>query len=140
MKHIQKEKQTITEGELRCQQLSEYLEKLNLPKKVWLSEDASGIVPKVTYQKTTNELIGLVLPTDDRTGMPVSLSFCPHRAKDIEDMMRMNRLSTLVYIIVAQPVAIGAPPFILSLFGTDNTFKSKDVLFRWQHTINQLSR
>lgn len=35
------------EGELRCGQLKEYLENLNVDKDVWISEDGSGIVQNI---------------------------------------------------------------------------------------------
>lgn len=140
MDYIQKRKQHINEGEIRAEKLSEYLENLNVPKKVWLSEDATGIVSKVSYDAATNQLIGLVLPTDDKTGMPTPFTFTPQSAKEINDQIKGNPLSNLVYLVLAQPVSSNAPPFILLIFGTDNTFKSQDVLSRWRHIRDQLSR
>lgn len=47
MSYIAKEKCKILEGELRLKELIEYLDKYELPKFVWISEDATGIVSKV---------------------------------------------------------------------------------------------
>jgi len=35
------------------------------------------------------------------------------------------------YLIMAQPLADGSPPFCLALFGTDNRFTAEDVAKRW---------
>lgn len=140
MNYIHKRKQTIIEGELRCQQLAEYLDKLNAPKTVVISEDASGIVSRVSYDSATGQLIGIELPTDFKTGCPTPFTFVPHTMNEIEDQIQNNRMSTLVYLVLAQPIVPNAPPFILQVFGTSNTFKSQDVFQRWQHTKDQLKR
>lgn len=54
--------------------------------------------------------------------------------------MKNNPRSTLVYLILAQPMKDNVEPFILQVFGTDNKFKTNDVLQRWQHTRDQLAR
>lgn len=52
------------EGELRVSELNAYLKKMNVEKKVWLSEDGTAIQPKITYDPKTNKLVGLVPPLD----------------------------------------------------------------------------
>lgn len=53
-------KEKILEGELRCESLLNYLEATKAPRKVFLSEDASGIVSKMVFDSRNNEIIGLV--------------------------------------------------------------------------------
>lgn len=120
--------------------MADYLNKLNAPKQVWLSEDASGVVAKVQYDPTTNQLVGLVLPMDDNKGMPISFSFTPQSMSDIEKLIQENSKSTHVYIVLAQPIMDNVPPFILQVFGTDNTFKSIHLLLRWQHMKDELAK
>lgn len=140
MNYIHKRKEKVIEGELRCEELAKYLEKLKAPKTIWLSEDASGVVARVTHDPTTNQLVGLVLPTESKTGIPMMFSFTPQSIEDIEKQMRDNSKSTLVYLVLAQPIMRKVPPFILQVFGTDNRFKTQDVMLRWQHTRDQLAR
>lgn len=111
MSYIQQRKQQVNEGELRCCQLAEYLNQINAPKKVWLSEDASGIIAQVTYDPSKNQLIGLVLP-NDKNGMPVQFSSTPNTMSEINDQMKQNNRSTLVYLILAQPIKENTSPFI----------------------------
>lgn len=137
---INKKKEKIIEGELRYQQLAQYLDKLNAPREVWLAEDGSGIVAKVSFDSTTNQLVGLVLPIDENTGMPITFSFYPQTANEIEYQIRQNQKSTIVYLVLAQPMLDNAPSFVLQVFGSDNRFKSENVLNRWKHTRDQLAR
>lgn len=129
VRHIQNEKDRVIEGELRSKQLNTYLEKIECPKSIFLSEDASGVV----------QLVGLVLPFNSTNGMPNMLSFEAKSAEDIEKYLKLPK-STLVYIIVAQPLRTGAAPFILQIFGTNNKFKTPDVLRRWSHTEMELKK
>lgn len=140
MTYIGKKKQRIIEGELRCKELDTYLEKMNAPKEIWLSGDATSIVSKVSYDSVTSQLIGLVLPTCQRTGMPISFTFAPQTMKDIKQQIEQNPLSTHLYLVLAQPLRENVPPLILLAFGTDNTFKTSDVLNRLQHIKDQLAR
>lgn len=124
---------------MRCEELADYLKKVNAPMQVWLSEDGSGVVSKVQYDSTTNQLVGLVLPMDKK-GMPISFSFTPQSIGDIEKQIRDNSKSTLVHIVMAQPMMENVAPFILQVFGTDNKYKSIHVLLRWQHMKDELAK
>lgn len=123
--YISEKKCRIIEGELRCSELSRYLDKLKLKRSVWLCEDASGVVAKIEYDPSTNQLVGLVLPLND-DGIPVSFTFMANSAAEIERYAKKSK-STHVYIVLALPLMPNVPPFILQVFGTDNTFTSRDV-------------
>lgn len=69
MNRIVAQKQRIKEGELRCQELKDYLTRINAPSTVFICEDASGVIKKVVYDPRSNQLIGLVLPIN-QYGMP----------------------------------------------------------------------
>lgn len=139
MNHINKNKQRITEGKLRCEELVQHLERTESPKDVVLSEDASSLLRRITYDSYSNQLVGLVLPTNNITGMPKTLIFEANSAEAIEEYTKLPQ-SSLVYLIVAQPLKLNVPPFILCIYGTDNTFKKEDVGKRWIYTINELKR
>lgn len=124
---------------MRCEELNAYLDGLKLVKHVWLSEDATGIVAKVEFDPKTNQMIGLTLPMDPITGMPVAFTYLARNAEEIQANMQ-KKTSSLVYIVLAQPLKKGVPPFILQIFGTNNKFTTQNVLLRWKHTINELKR
>lgn len=137
--YLQKHKLQISEGELRCAELKTYLEKINAPMFVWLSEDGSGIIQKCVYDVKSNKLVGINLPIDPKTGMPVSSKFIAKSLREIEVHMK-NPLSYLVYIVLAQPVLPKSPPFVLQIFGTNNRFTAQDVMNRWRYTIAELEK
>lgn len=139
VQYISQSKSKVIEGELRCQGLLHYIEKIDAPKKVWLSEDGSGVVTKVEYDPSTNQLVGLVLPTNSTTGMPIPFSFLAKSAEAIEKQVHKSR-STLIYLVMAQPLKENVPPYVLLMYGTDNRFSAKSVLHRWQYIIHQLKK
>lgn len=137
--YISSSKKDVVEGRLRCKELSEYLEKVHAPKVVWLSEDGSGIVSKVCYDSTTNQMVGLVLPTDQKTGMPIPFSFMPKSVTEIEQQLQQPK-STLVYVVMAQPIKENIPPFVLQIYGVNNTFTAETVMKRWEFTQKELAK
>lgn len=137
--YINQDKPSIVEGELRCKALNLYLESLQLIKYVWLSEDATGISTKVEFDPKTNQMVGLVLPTDSTTGMPIPFTYLARNAQEIQRNMNCHK-SIYVYVIMAQPLCKNAPPFILQLYGTDNKFDANSVLLRWKYTVEQLEQ
>lgn len=112
---------------------------MNSPKIVWLAEDGSGIVSKVCYHSPTRQLIGLVLPLDVSTGMPIPCTFIPESANNIIQQINQKK-SKLVYLVMAQSIKEGTPPFILQMFGTDNKFTSEDMFRRWNNTKAELAK
>lgn len=128
----------VIEGELRCQVLKEHLIKNDAQLSVYLSEDGSGLVKRVVYDVKTNQLVGIVLPLN-QNGMPRTFAYTPTSASQIEEFIQLSR-SGLVYIVVAQPLASNASPFILQIFGSDNRFKTDDVLKRWACTEKEPER
>lgn len=137
--HIHKDKELIIEGELRCKKLVDYLNKTESPKSIFISEDGSGIVKNIVYDRRSNQLVGLVLPFNEKTGMPIRFSFQAKTAADIKNYVKLSQ-SHLVYIICAQPLKRNVPPFILQIYGTDNKFKADDVLKRWDYTVSELKK
>lgn len=133
-----KNKEMVAEGVLRSEELSKYLTEMNAPKQIWLSEDASGIISRVSYHSPSNNLVGLVLPLDEN-GMPIRDSFIPTNVAEIQQQMN-SPLSTLVYLVMAQPMKKDIPPFVLTVFGTNNTFKAADIMRRWQYIVSELSK
>lgn len=60
----------MNEGELRSKELAEFLEEHETKKIVWISEDATAINPKIKYDPKTNQIVGILLPTNEN-GLPV---------------------------------------------------------------------
>lgn len=139
MGYVSEYKTRIIEGELRCKELSHYLETIKVRKCVWLSEDASGIIAKVEFDPKTIQMVGIVLPINSNTGMPISFTYLSRTIDEIETSMKKEK-SSYIYIVMAQPLKEGIPPFILQMFGTNNKFNAQQVLNRWKLTVAELER
>lgn len=61
-RRISKERAYSMEGEIRCKELRRYLEDLDLPMIVSLSEDATRIIGRPQYDPRYNQIIGFILP------------------------------------------------------------------------------
>lgn len=106
---------------------------------MWLSEDDTGVVSKIEYDSASDELVGLVLPLNRTTGMPICHTFTAKSAQEIAQHMGKS-MSTHVYIVMAQPLKENIPPFLLLMFGTDNKFKTLSVLQRWKYIQKELKK
>lgn len=138
VRRIESNEKRVIEGELRCRELAVYLDQLKTEKVVWISEDATAIIVKVNYDPVTNQIIGLVLPLGNN-GCPITLAFEANTASEIQEHMKKQK-SSIVYLVMAQPLDEKLPPFILQLFGSANSFTAQDVLNRWQYTQSELAK
>lgn len=136
---VTEHKARFVEGAIRAEELAEYLTRMECPKHVWISEDTTVISSKVTYDPKTNQLVGLVLPINQATGCPKAFTYVALDAECIKEHL-IQAQSTVVYVVMAQPVDEKVPPFVLQLFGSDNKFGSIDVLKRWEHTRKELEK
>lgn len=134
------------EGVLRTEELSKYLDDLSLPRIVSLSEDATKIVDRIQYDKSTNQLLGFVLPLQETNGMPlidgnkaISASAIEQCFYDLETGEERKK-STYINVVMAQPLARGIPPFCILIFGTDTQYSSNDVRKRWNFIENELRK
>lgn len=139
MSYIAKDKCKILEGELRLKELIEYLDKYELPKFVWISEDATGIVSKVEYDAQSNQLTGLVLPLHEQTGNPIAFSYLASSADEIRNSVEKEK-STHVHLVLAQPLVEGVPPIIIQIFGTSNKYRANHVSKRWNTLEDSLNK
>lgn len=144
-RYISKVKSNILEGVLRSDELLEYLNKLQLPKIVALSEDATRITGRIQYEPQTNLLIGFVLPLE-QNGMPIhgknkatsasKMEKCFFNTETREEKKRASFLN----VVMAQPLVPGIPAFCLLVFGTDAMYSSENIKNRWQYIKDELNK
>lgn len=139
-------KSNVEEGVLRVDGLEKYLEDLNLPRIVSLSEDATRIVNRIQYDKGTNQQVGFVLPIQDSNGMPLTGGNKAGSAAAIEKCFfdiktgQEKKRSSYVNVVMAQPLVKGIPPYCLLIFGTDSMYTSEDIRKRWNFIVNELRK
>lgn len=129
----------VIEGEMRTDELLRYLKNRKLPLKISLSEDATRIIGKVSYDPATNQLIVFALPID-KNGMPIKFSFPARSASEIQShfLNKSNVVSSTAYVQMAQPIDENASPFCLMIYLIDNTFTADNVLKRWRFQASKL--
>lgn len=136
-----KNKKIVIEGVLRHVELADFMKSLNLPMYVSLSEDATSVTGKIEYSPKLNQIIGIVPPLNEKTGMPVPLTFASTSATATESILldQKAEISNNVNVIMAQPLASGIPAFCLLVFGGNGKFTKQDVSNRWSHVTKKLA-
>lgn len=129
----------IIEGEMRIDELVDFLKKRNLPLEISISEDLTRCTPKISYDHKTNQLIGFSLPYE-RNGMPIPSSFPARHVKEIQGHFTKisNTVSSNAFVQMAQPVMPNSPPFCLLIFSSDCKYTALQVLRRWQTQARML--
>lgn len=123
--------ETLVEGQLRVNELKNFLTEQNLPFRVCLSEDGTGIENRVQYHRATNQVVGFPPPLDSN-GMPIPLSFPATSVRRIKEYFDNFKPSRLLYTVIAQPLKENASFFCLLMWGTDEKYKSSEVTKRWE--------
>lgn len=145
-KYIGEVKSDVEEGVLRTGGLAKYLQDLNLPKIVSLSEDGTRIVDRIQFDKRTNQLVGFVLPIQGTNGMPLTGGNEACSAAAIERCFfdtktgKEKKRSSNVNVIMAQPAIKGIPPYCLLIFGTDTKYSSENIRKRWNFIVDELRK
>lgn len=138
--HIHKSNNRVIEGILRRDELLLYLNERNQPLIVSLSEDATRIDNRVQYDKSTNQLIGFVLPINKANGMPKPFSYKSRSSAEmIYHFSSGAPTAKFVNTIMAKPMG-KFPPFCLLIFGSDNKYSAIDVANRWTHIEKELAK
>lgn len=130
-KFIANNSSNIEEGFFDFDGLCQFMEQRDLPKVLWISEDATRVTSKIEYDSRTNKLVGFTMPLVD--GIPARDTFVATSAKAIQDHFKNAVRSNYAYVIMAQPISPAAPGYCLAIFGTDNRFTAADVTKRWQY-------
>lgn len=140
MRYINLEKNRVVEGEYRFKELLKFVEDHKTVKIVWLAEDATAVISKIKYDPITNQLVGLLLPTNSKNGSPIPFSFIAKNAEVIRQIVNSEPCSKSVYVVLAQVLDERIPPFILQMYGTNGSFTGGDVIRRWHYTKSELER
>ncbi|KAF5304707.1 hypothetical protein FQA39_LY09484 [Lamprigera yunnana] len=84
-------------------------------------------------------MIGFSPPLSNNTGLPDITKFVVTCVQDI-DAFKNEEICKNVLIVMAQPLAKGHPAFSLLLFASNNKFKAKDVLRRWNYLYQEAKK
>lgn len=126
----------MEEGILMIKKLKSYLLLHKYPLVVSWSEDATRITGGVEYKPQTDELTGLVVPLNKSTGLPSGSMKCPS-PQAVLDHLKRCPVARNVQLTLVQPLVVGAAPFCVNYYCTDNKFTAEDVKLKWEYA-NQL--
>ncbi|CAM4797581.1 unnamed protein product [Rotaria magnacalcarata] len=98
----------------------------------FVAEDATPVVPKVTYGTKSNTFIRFSLPLDSN-GLPIKNSYSTDSFTRLEEWYSDIKQATLLNAYLIQPLSssLNISPYIFAAYGTDNKFESSDVISRW---------
>lgn len=114
------------EREININGILKYFNDKKLPKIVWLSEDQTKIVERIKYNPAFNTLEGLSPPLNDN-GVPILNYNLTETAFDIKNLISKYPKSTLINIVMIQPLEDNSASFCLLAYGTINKFTAVDV-------------
>jgi hypothetical protein len=89
----------INEGVVRYQELESFFNSRQLPKKNWLSEDATKITPKVQFDSTHGEIVGLCAPTA-QNGFPIVSFFNVTSPMQLKSFIDKYEMPSYVYVYI----------------------------------------
>ena len=91
--------------------------------RIMISEDATRLISKVTYDSKANSLVGLIGPTDPATGLPILDFFRVQLPSEIQRFLSQYKAAKFIQLIMAEPLEIG-----LCYFSSTFFFSSRKLL------------
>lgn len=98
-RYLDSAKDCIQEGNLDFVGLQKHLEERNLPKIVWISEDATRIKSKIEYDPKTNKILGFVLLL--KNGLPNKDQFLAASVEVIQGFFKTESKASYVHLVMA---------------------------------------
>ena len=119
---------TAIRGDFRFDALVDHFKSHKAPFIVSISEDTTSVIKKVEYDISTNRCIGFVLP-NNKDGLPkgVADSFAK-----IKIYFKTAGVSNYAYLYAFQPLKQGQPSFCLSVIGTNNKYRRRQITL-WKY-------
>lgn len=128
----------IEEGAFRFAELMHYSNKINCSF-VYSSEDSTSVVSKIQYDVESNSLIGFCVKLVN--GLPLTRQYQTDDFTELENWFETINQATLVNIHTVQPItSVTSPSFLLSGFGTDNSYNTISIICRWLYVYEQCQR
>ena len=128
----------IVEGDFRFEALIEHLKQWNAPMGVQIQLDDTRILKRIEYDLVLDRFVGFCLPIKD--GLPDANTFVFRTFQEIETVYKKESSSSYAHCIVAKPVMLEAPAFVLFVLGTDSKYTHSDIGKRWQYISSAMSK
>lgn len=126
------------EGVLKSTELLQYLMKNNYPLVGFVSEDQTKITTSLKYCTKSNNIVGLVAPLSEETGMPMTEGLAFESLQIAYNAVHKLDHAEYVNIFMYQPLAQNAVPFCMLMYGSNNKYTNAHALNRWRYILNAL--
>ncbi|CAM4847817.1 unnamed protein product [Rotaria magnacalcarata] len=128
----------LTEGHFDFNRVGDYFnsKKTTL---AFCAEDCTSTVSKIVYDTQTDTLIGFSLPLD-QNGLPIAKSYSTNSFTCLENWYLNDPIAKSLGAHLIQPLSSSLEnisPYLLAVYGTNNKFKSPDVIARWGYIYRQ---
>ena len=128
------------EGDFMFKEFSENVKENGDATKVWVSEDDTKITEGLSYNKYQNTIIGFKLPTDKETGTPKIDYFKFTSVDAVRKYLREHQVSSYAKLLAVRALNRDSKPFILSVYGTNGSDVSEDIIKRWKYIVAELEK
>lgn len=129
---------TIVEGVLRIDEYLDWCTVNGFDPTCTVSEDGTRVVAIPNVDLKRKCIVGFV-PRLDSNGIPVGGQFFVRNNTEIADLYEKEEKASTLYLMIAQSVTKGAPPFVLLAFGTDNKFTHQHAFNRFGYIEQRFS-
>lgn len=130
----------LIEGEFRFDSLLQHFNSINT-KHCFGSEDCTGVIRKIKYDKDTNTFVGFSTPLNN--GIPTVKYFQTESLEHLKTWFRMIEKAPLLNVHMVQPVVefMGqSSPFLISAYGVNSRYTSIDIIRRWSFIHEECSK
>ncbi|CAF3794679.1 unnamed protein product [Rotaria sp. Silwood1] len=128
----------LTEGLFNFEGACNYFNSIQ-PTLGFIAEDTTAVVPKVTYDATSNTFICFSLPLDNNELLIIN-SYKTDSFTYLEEWYYNIPTAKSLNAFLIQSLSVSSSnksPYVLVAYGTDNKFISSDVIPRWHHIYQQ---
>ncbi|CAF2963502.1 unnamed protein product [Rotaria sp. Silwood2] len=97
---------------------------------------STSVISKVQYDIESNSFIGFCVKLVN--GLPLTRQYQTDNFTELENWFETANQATLVNINTVQPITnVTSPSFLLSGFGTDNSYDTISIICRWLYVYEQ---
>ena len=117
--------------------LTNELKRFKAPHFINIHLDDTTIINKIEYDQLTGRFVGFCLPLKEC--LPPCNAFCLKTFEEIKSAFDSQTVAKYAHCIIAQPIDVASPSFVLFVLGTDSTYTSNIIVQRWIYIEKELN-
>ena len=129
-------KKKVKEGDFLFDELVTHLKEWKAPMYIHIHLDDTRIINRVEYDVASGRFVGYVLPISE--GLPSGDAFVLESFDQIKETHQSATVAKYAHCIVAKPVNVDSPSFLLFVLGTDSKYTHTVITQRWRYIEKEL--